>query len=110
MLKLLPMITKEYENFMEISARTHIASQIEAGYWQPDEAEANMAAMRQQVIPQEMDTPNHYFYAIKEATKYTTVGGLWFAVMEKDGQKFLLLLISRSLRITAVRDLAARRF
>lgn len=91
MLKLETMTEAEYSDFMEISIKDHIAKQIEAGFWPHDEAEAKMLAMRQQVIPQERDTPNHYFYSIKDSDQADTVGGFWFAVMQKEGKQFIIV-------------------
>jgi len=85
MLSLLPMNEAEFKSFMEISTADHIRSQVKAGYWHPAEADENMQKLRDQILPQGKETPDHYFMKIRNDEE-GQVGGLWYMVTENAGQ------------------------
>lgn len=91
MVELIPMTEADYDAFMAISMPDHIQGQITAGKWHPDEAEANMERMRQQVLPQGFSTPNHHFFNIVD-DRDGQVGGLWYMVVEQDGQPLVFVV------------------
>lgn len=91
MTQLVEMSETEFEAFLVISSADHIGSQITAGYWRPDEAEANMQKTRDQVLPQGFNTPNQFFWKIVN-DKQETVGGLWYMLVERDGQQLVFIV------------------
>ena len=72
------MTQSEFETFINISMEDHMRSQILAGNWTEENAPRNMENMRQQVLPDYLETPDHYFYSIKD--EKSIIGGLWFAI------------------------------
>lgn len=91
MLKLVPMNDSEYDAFMQISTADHIRSRLEAGYWRSAEAEGNMAKLHAQILPRGFATPDHFFFNIV-ADENEPVGGLWYMVIEKDGQRMIFVM------------------
>ena len=91
MVQLTPMTNDVFEAFMEISMQDHIQSQIEAGFWQPEEEATNMQNLRAQILPQGRATPNHSFFSV-QTTQDELVGGLWYMVVEEDGQHLIFVV------------------
>ena len=91
MTQLIKMNEADYEAFMAISVADHIQGQIKAGYWQPEDVKEKMQKMRDRVLPQGFSTPNHYFFSIVN-TDQKLVGGLWYMVTERDGQKLIFVI------------------
>jgi GNAT superfamily N-acetyltransferase len=79
----------QYEALMKLSERDQIEGHVREGRWRPEEAEANMARLKAQFLPQGLATPNHYFWAVEDAASGVEVGGLWVAVAEEDGKRHL---------------------
>lgn len=87
MVGLTAMTEAEFEEFMEISMRDHARSQVQAGNWPIDQADALVSGLRDQFLPEDMATPDHYFFAIVDRESAATVGGLWYMVAEQDGNR-----------------------
>ncbi len=92
MVNLVPMTITEFNTFMKISMQDHAQSQVQAGYWNAGEANKNILQLRQQILPDGLSTPDHYFFSIQDEPSKLNVGGLWFAVMEKEGQRFVFVV------------------
>ena len=65
---------------------------VTAGDWQAESAEARMQALCERMLPNGMQTPDHYFYSLRTETASAPIGGLWFSVMEKDGERFVFVM------------------
>jgi GNAT superfamily N-acetyltransferase len=87
MIHLVPMNQEQYEALMALSERDQIEGHVREGRWRAEEAEANMARLKAQFLPQGLETPNHFFWAIEDADLGAEVGGLWVALAEEDGQR-----------------------
>jgi GNAT superfamily N-acetyltransferase len=86
------MNEEQYEAFSEISARDQMEGHVREGRWKPEEAEANMAQLAAQFLPQGLETPNHSFFAIEEAETGALAGGLWYMlVAEGEARQFFVL-------------------
>ena len=92
MIQLVPMNHDQYQTFSEISARDQMEGHVREGRWKPEEAEANMAQLAAQFLPQGLTTPNHFFYTIEEAETGALVGGLWYMLaQEGETRQFFVL-------------------
>jgi GNAT superfamily N-acetyltransferase len=87
MINLVPMNQEQYEALMNLSERDQIEGHVREGRWRAEEAEANMARLKEQFLPQGLATPNHFFWAIVDADSRAEVGGLWVALAEEDGER-----------------------
>ena len=85
MIQLDPMNEDQYEVFMELSAPDQMEGHVREGRWQAEEAEANMARLIEQFLPDGLATPNHFFFAIEEDGSGANAGGLWYMLAEEDG-------------------------
>jgi GNAT superfamily N-acetyltransferase len=79
------MTEKEFENFMIISMKDQAQGQVQAGSWKAEEAQGNIERLRSQFLPDGVATPNHYFFAIEETSTGAKVGGLWYTIMDEEG-------------------------
>ena len=92
MIRLVPMNEAQYETFSEISARDQMAGHVREGRWKAEEAEANMAKLAAQFLPQGLETPNHFFFAIEEEETGGLAGGLWYTLVEEgETRQFFVL-------------------
>lgn len=87
MIRLVRMNEAQYQAFMELSARDQREGHVREGRWRADEAEANMARLVAQFLPQGLATPGHLFWAIEEEGSRALVGGLWVALAEEAGAR-----------------------
>jgi GNAT superfamily N-acetyltransferase len=92
MIELNPMTETEYEAFMELSMEDHIRGQIKAGYWTPEEAEGKMQQMADHVLPEGYGTPGHKFFTIHDPELNADVGGLWYWITEREGQRLVFVV------------------
>jgi len=77
---LVPMQREIFSAFAAEANHSYIHSQALAGYMAPDEAQAKAVVMFAQLLPQGIDTPNHFFYEIHDPSR-ATVGYIWFAIV-----------------------------
>ena len=87
MIQLVPMNKDQYEAFMALSMRDQMQGHVREGRWRAEEAEANMARLLEQFLPEGLATPNHFFFAIEEEGSGTNAGGLWYMLAEEDGTR-----------------------
>ena len=87
MIELVPMDEDQYSAFIKLSERDQIEGQVRVGRWRADEAEARMAELKAQFLPEDLATPDHFFWAVKDADSGEQVGGLWVALVEEAGQR-----------------------
>ncbi len=87
MLRLVPMTEAEFDGFMELSMRDQAEGHVQAGTWRADEADAQIRELRAQFLPDGLDTPNHHFFTLAEGEAGAKVGGLWFTVIEQEGER-----------------------
>ena len=92
MIRLALMNEEQYEVFGAISARDQMEGHVREGRWKAEEAEANMARLTAQFLPEGLSTPNHFFYAIEEEGTGVIAGGLWYMLAEEgDTRKFFVV-------------------
>jgi GNAT superfamily N-acetyltransferase len=85
MIRLIPMNEDQYEAFMALSMPDQMQGHVREGRWQAEEAEANMAGLAEQFLPEGLATPNHFFFAIEEEGSGANAGGLWYMLAEEEG-------------------------
>jgi GNAT superfamily N-acetyltransferase len=87
MICLVRMNEAQYQTFMELSMRDQWEGHVREGRWRADEAEANMARLVAQFLPQGLATPGHFFWTIEDRDAGAQVGGLWVALAEEAGAR-----------------------
>ena len=87
MIQLVPMTEEQYEAFAEISARDQMEGHVREGRWRAEEAEAKMAELTAQFLPEGLATPGHFFCAIEEEDTGALAGGLWYMLAGGEGTR-----------------------
>ncbi len=91
MIRLVPMTKTEFDTFIEISMRDQAQGQVQAGNWHAEEANEIVKKQRTRFLPDDLATPNHFFFTI-EGKDSGKVGGLWYTVVEQGGKcQFLVV-------------------
>lgn len=75
--KLVPLLQPEFEGYIERDIRLYMEENIRAGYWSEGEALEKSRKAHERLLPQGLETPNHYLFAIQETSTGTTIGSLW---------------------------------
>lgn len=87
MVQLVPMTKLEFDAFIELSMREHAQGQVRAGRWRAEEADEIIRGMRDQLLPDGLATPNHFFFVIQDEDSGESVGELWYTIAERDGER-----------------------
>jgi ribosomal protein S18 acetylase RimI-like enzyme len=69
-----------FGEFATEANRAYAQDHVLTGRWAAHEADAKATAEFDQLLPQGMDTPDHYFYEVHDAAG-RSVGCIWFAVV-----------------------------
>ncbi len=77
---LTPMPRERFDRFAAEANAAYADDHVRAGRWARESALANAIAEFEQLLPQGIDTPDHYFYEVRDAAG-RSVGSVWFAVV-----------------------------
>ena len=77
---LFPMTREMFSEFADEANAAYAQDHILAGIWAPHEALAKATAQFNQLLPQGIETPDHFFYEVRDLSN-ATVGYVWFAVV-----------------------------
>lgn len=75
MQKLIPMTQPEFEQFYERIIPDYAADNVRAGYWTEAEALEKSKKQFESLLPQGLQTKDHYFYALYDDAQY--IGMIW---------------------------------
>lgn len=75
MSKLVPMTPSEFEAFLEQEIPDYAADNVRAGYWDESEALQKARESFERLLPQGLQSENHYLYSIYEGGE--AVGVIW---------------------------------
>ncbi|MUG87952.1 GNAT family N-acetyltransferase [Paenibacillus timonensis] len=84
MVQLVPMSKSEYQAFRSRSVREFAEEKVAAGAWKADDAPALSEAAFRRFLPGDQETDGAYLFNVKENDQLTSVGHLWFNVMEQE--------------------------
>ena len=73
--KLIPMTQSEYEAFLARAIPDYAADNVRAGYWSESEAMEKSRAGYEKLLPQGLQTENHFLYTLYDAGE--AVGMIW---------------------------------
>jgi len=86
------MNEQEFEAFMVISMKDQAEGQVQAGEWKAEEAQGNIGKLREQFLPDGLDTADHSFFTIEAPGTGAKVGGLWYMLVEEEGKRQVFVL------------------
>ncbi|HAV78644.1 MAG TPA: GNAT family N-acetyltransferase [Anaerolineae bacterium] len=75
MRKLIPMTQPEFDAFLERIIPDYAADNVRAGYWSEDEALEKSRKQTGSLLPQGLQTKNHYLYTLYDGDE--AVGMIW---------------------------------
>lgn len=81
------MTEREYQDWLKPSMFSYAQAHVEAGNWSANEALQRAQKEFDELLPNGLQTENHYLYSIVDATSGDQVGILWFAVREHGAKR-----------------------
>ena len=75
MSKLVPMTQPEFDGFFEHLIPNYAADKVRAGHWSKDEALEKSRKQTESLLPQGLQTNNHYFFTLYDGE--IAVGMIW---------------------------------
>lgn len=92
MIQLIPMTEAEFPAFIALSMQDQAQGHVQDGRWPAAEAPERIEKLRAQLLPAGLATPNHYFFTLFDQPAGTRVGALWYAVVERQGQRHIFVM------------------
>jgi len=80
MVKLVPMQQADFEEYLEEDIQKYAQEHVRVGDWKPSEALAKSRKEHEQLLPDGLESKNHYLFTIVEADTGTKAGLLWVNV------------------------------
>lgn len=77
----------QYEEFIKISCEDQVRNRVGAGLLEPGQAGDKIAVQLAKMLPQGIETPGHFFYAVESTATGEPVGDLWFWIMKRGGRE-----------------------
>lgn len=78
MIQLRSMTRAEYQAWFEFSVADYADQKSKAGFFRPEEAYQKSKEEFNKILPEGIETPNHFLYSIVDDTLPEPVGSLWF--------------------------------
>lgn len=85
MITLERMPAADFDAFERECTRAYAADNVSAGRWREPGAPARAQQEFRRLLPDGLDTPDHFIYSLRETATLRSVGFLWFAELEADG-------------------------
>ncbi|MFT3957095.1 MAG: N-acetyltransferase [Piscinibacter sp.] len=87
MITLLPMPEGEFPSFEAECTAAYAHDNIRAGRWPQSSGLARAREEFRRLLPDGLNSPNHFIYSIHDPEQGQTVGFLWFAEFEARGAR-----------------------
>jgi ribosomal protein S18 acetylase RimI-like enzyme len=91
MVELVPMTAEEFQAFLEQTTVSYAADHVRAGNWSADESLGKSRAELKGLLPNGLETADHFLRLIAAGPKRTRVGTLWYAVRRQAGRTDLFV-------------------
>jgi ribosomal protein S18 acetylase RimI-like enzyme len=82
------MRPQAFESFAEEATASYANDNAQAGRWPSTTARARARAEFDRLLPQGLQTPNHFIYEIEDEATRQSVGFLWFAIIEASDTRY----------------------
>ena len=83
MVRLVPMNQTEFQTYLDSLLQDYAQDHARAGNFSAENALELAKLQVQQILPDGLDTQNHYFFNVEDETLANRVGVLWFAVQDR---------------------------
>jgi ribosomal protein S18 acetylase RimI-like enzyme len=91
MTTLVQMGQAAYTSFFELAVSSYAAENVASGRWPAADAAHLSRSETERLLPQGVQTPDHYLYEIRDESINQTVGFVWFAAMMRGSVKIAYL-------------------
>ena len=85
------MSETDYGRFLEWAIVDYAQAQVQAGTWQAADAQRLSEETFGHLLPDGPETPDQHLCSIIDRASDETVGWLWYAVREREGDRYLVL-------------------
>lgn len=85
MTTLVPMRQDAFAAYLDSAVAGYAEDNVASGRWPAEGALARSRADFEESLPQGLATPDNFLFEVKDELEGSTVGFLWFAVVEKNG-------------------------
>ncbi|HEV8049464.1 MAG TPA: GNAT family N-acetyltransferase [Thermoplasmata archaeon] len=89
------MDSAEFDEFIERSVRSYAGSHIRTGRWTREEGLAEARKELHKLLPNGLQTVNHFFFTIIAGSPEDKVGAIWLAVEARGGFVYDLLVFDQ---------------
>ena len=79
-MQLIPMTDAEFTAYLAVLIPEYAGEHVRAGNWSADEAETLASGQIQQILPQGVETPDHFLSLMQVDAEPVPVGMIWFEV------------------------------
>ena len=69
------MAPQEFRGYLDVLIRDYAKDNVDAGYWEPKDAIELSRKATESLLPQGLNTPNHYIYVVRDGDE--RVGVVW---------------------------------
>jgi ribosomal protein S18 acetylase RimI-like enzyme len=83
MITLVPMTEDEFQMYLEYSIQDYAQDRMKSGIWNEEVALGEAEQKYQQLLPQGLQTPQHYLFMVVDQQSAKKVGIIWFALHEQ---------------------------
>jgi len=80
MIELVPMTETDFAEFRAYTLKGFAADKVQSGEWLAQDAQQNASIGFENLLPQGMETANHFFYCLVDPELSQPVGYLWFQI------------------------------
>jgi len=91
MIELIPMDSKQYAEFYQLSTTDYAAEKVAAGEWSEEEAMDRAAESFHKYLPNGADTEGAFIYSIFEIEQQQAVGHVWMNITDTPKGKYAFL-------------------
>ncbi|MBW8830391.1 MAG: GNAT family N-acetyltransferase [Burkholderiales bacterium] len=92
---LVPMTAESYATFWEAAVSGYAEQNIACGRWPAERALERSRAEHDKLLPQGLDTPDHYLFDIRDLQSNTLLGSLWVAEADRAGVRIAFVYAVR---------------
>ena len=78
--RLRSMTIEEFTSYEEADAHRYAEAMVGAGYWPPVGAFERAQAVHARLLPQGLETPDHFFFVIESTADLKSMGVIWLSI------------------------------
>ena len=89
MVRFEPLTASQYESYLEQAVQDYAAENVRSGRWTADEAPEESRAEYARLLPEGLDTVDHYLLSILDTSDGQRVGLIWYWLDRRRNRVFI---------------------